>query len=101
MAPQLAGLEPPGIDMKALIAAQLAEDPFSPAPPDEAAAAWTEARVRAWFDAGGVDATRQPSAPEPTAKADACAKALSREEARPPGAAVKRCLLACPQPLWE
>ena len=94
MAPQLAGLEPPGIDMKALIAALLAEDPFCPAPPNEAAE-WHEAKVRAWFDAGGVDA--QPSTSGLTiTKADACPKTLSRDEARPPGAAAQRCLFACP-----
>jgi hypothetical protein len=39
-----------------LIASLAEEDPFCPEPPTEAAEAWTEARIRAFFQAGGADA---------------------------------------------
>ena len=54
MAPELAGLDAAG--HAALIAALMEEDPFCPAPPAEAAEAWTESRIRAFFQAGGADA---------------------------------------------
>lgn len=38
-----------------LIASLAVEDPFCPEPPAEAAEAWTEARIRAFFQAGGAD----------------------------------------------
>ena len=53
MAPELAGLDAAG--HAALIAALMEEDPFCPAPPPESES-WTEARLRAFFQAGGVDA---------------------------------------------
>jgi hypothetical protein len=39
-----------------LIASLAEEDPFCPEPPAEAAEAWSEARIRAFFQAGGADA---------------------------------------------
>ena len=39
-----------------LITALAEEDPFCPEPPAEAAEAWTESRIRAFFQAGGADA---------------------------------------------
>ena len=39
-----------------LIVTLAEEDPFCPEPPAEAAEAWTEARIRAFFQAGGADA---------------------------------------------
>jgi hypothetical protein len=52
MAPELAGLDVAG--RAALVAALMEEDPFCPAPPEESKG-WTEARLRAFFQAGGVD----------------------------------------------
>ena len=39
-----------------LIVTLAEEDPFCPEPPAEAAEAWTESRIRAFFQAGGADA---------------------------------------------
>jgi hypothetical protein len=38
-----------------LITSLMDEDPFCPAPPEEAAGTWSEQRIRAFFDHGGMD----------------------------------------------
>lgn len=43
-----------GRSIAELIADLSIEDPFTPSPPDEAALAWTEEDVRAWFASGGA-----------------------------------------------
>lgn len=46
---------------KALIARLMEEDPFCPAPPEEALGTWSEARLRAFFEGGGIDLGGGPS----------------------------------------
>ena len=49
----------------AALIAELAEaDPFVPEPPPEAAATWTAAQVRAWFDGGLPPSALGASAPQ-------------------------------------
>jgi len=52
-----------------LIVTLAEEDPFCPEPPAEAAEAWTEERIRAFFQAGGADACE---AAVPVAAAQVC-----------------------------
>ncbi len=81
MAPELAGLDAAG--RRALVAALLEDDPFTPAPPAAAEAEWSEHRIRAYFEAGGVDAGEPAATPEEPA----FPAPLTREQAR-----LRRCL---------
>ena len=60
---------------RALIASLAEDDPFCPEPPAEAADAWPEARIRAFFAAGGVDAGLTESPAEAPTQ-------LTKEQAR-------------------
>jgi hypothetical protein len=60
---------------RALIASLAEDDPFCPEPPAEAATAWPEARIRAFFAAGGVDGGLAESPAEAPAT-------LSKDQAR-------------------
>jgi hypothetical protein len=64
---------------QALIAALAEEDPFCPELPPAALTEWSEARIRAFFEAGGADAgiTESPAA---------APVQLTREQARGAGA---------------
>jgi hypothetical protein len=63
---------------RALIAALAEEDPFCAEPPAAAAESWSEARIRAFFEAGGVDAGEADAAPQ------AAPALLTKEQARQP-----------------
>jgi hypothetical protein len=73
---------------RALIASLVEEDPFCPEPP-AAAEAWSEARIRAFFEAGGVDACPAEES------ASATPALLTREQARARRARCARAARVC------
>ena len=76
MAPELAGLDAAG--RAALVAALMEQDPFCPAPPEESKG-WSESRLRAFFQAGGVD---EGCGEGGDGRDSACPKLLTREQVR-------------------